>query len=74
MFRLANLGFVRASAGKFYFIFSLVANVLGLALGIMMIVKPAISTFTIGAIIGAALIVMGVDSIVMGCSNLGNKW
>ena len=44
--RLTHLGIIRMMAGSFYYTFSLVVNILGLVLGILMLFQPFIALFT----------------------------
>lgn len=71
--RLSHLNVVRLTAGRFYYYFSMVMNILGLILGFLMLFQPAVSLFSFGMIIGIYLILLGVDSIMMALSNLGSR-
>lgn len=62
--RLTHLSILKITGGKFWYYFSLVANIVGIVLGILMIVRPVVSLYTSGVIIGIYLIVLGIDSIV----------
>lgn len=72
--RLTHLNMIRVTAGRFYYYFTLIVNIIGIVLGCMMIVRPVISLFSAGFIIGTYLILLGFDSIVMAISKIGSKW
>lgn len=72
--RLSSLGIVRAVAGKGYYWFSLIVNILGIVLGILMICYPHLSFLSAGIIIGTYLVLLGVDSIIAGASRIGEKY
>ena len=40
----------------------------------MMIVWPMLSLFSAGFLIGTYLILLGVDSIMVGASKIGSRW
>ena len=69
--RLTHLPFIRSTAGEFYYWFALIV---GIVLGIMMIVWPMLSLFSAGFLIGTYLILLGVDSIMVGASKIGSRW
>lgn len=72
--RLAHLNTIRFVAGKAYYYFSMVFNVLGLVLGFMMLFNPIFTIVTAGTLIGIYLIVSGVESIVIAFSKMGAGW
>ena len=72
--RLSHLNIIRFTAGNGMYYFSLVMNILGLLLGCLMLVRPAVTLFSFGWIIGIYLIALGADSVVLGCSKLGSNW
>ena len=71
--RLTHLPLVRL-AGKFFYYFTMILNIVGIILGCLMIIWPVIALFSIGFIIGFYLILLGIDSIVMACSNMDSGW
>lgn len=71
--RLTHLPLVRL-AGPFYYYFTMIVNIIGIILGCLMIVWPSIALFSAGFIIGFYLILLGVDSIVMACSDMDAGW
>ena len=72
--RLSNLRIIRITAGDFYYYVTLIVNIIGIVLGCMMIIWPALSLFSAGILIGTYLILLGIDSIVIAISNIGSKW
>lgn len=72
--RLAHLGVVRFWAGNGCYYFSLIVNIIGLVLGFLMLLQPALAFLSIGFIAGTYLILLGIDSIVLAFSNAGYKW
>ena len=71
--RLSQLNTIRFHAGSGMYYFTLVVNIIGLILGFLMILRPVISILSIGWIVGFYLILLGVDSIVLGVSNMGRR-
>lgn len=71
--RLTHLPLVRL-AGKFFYYFTMIVNIFGIILGCFMIIWPAIALFSAGFIIGVYLILLGIDSVVMACSNMDAGW
>ena len=72
--RLSHLGMVRYFSGSAMYYISLVLNIIGLILGIMMVFHPIIALFSIGYIVGAYLILLGIDSIIIGASSVGSRF
>ena len=71
--RLAHLGHIRFVAGNGTYYFTLIVNLIGLALGILMFIHPLFTLTTICCIASAYLILLGVDSVVMAVSRMGNR-
>lgn len=72
--RLAHLGHIRYVAGDGVYYFTLIVNLIGLFLGILMVVSPLFTLSTIRCFAGAYLILLGLDSVVMSVSKMGNHW
>ena len=72
--RLTHLGIIRMMAGSFYYTFSLVVNILGLILGVLMLLQPFLALFTLGYMVGFVLIAFGIDCILMAFTDLGSRW
>ena len=71
--RLAQLPFTRMTSGSAAFWFSLVLNILGLVLGVLLLANPVLSILSSGWIIGAYLIALGMDSLFYALSLLSNR-
>lgn len=71
--RLTHLPLVRP-AGNFFYYFTMILNIIGIILGCLMIIWPVIALFSAGFIIGMYLILLGIDSIVIACSNMDAGW
>lgn len=72
--RLSGLSFVRMTAGRAIYWLTLIINVLGLMLGILMLVRPAFSLFSVTATIGCYLILLGIDNVISAFSRVGSRW
>lgn len=72
--RLMHLDIVRFCMGKGCFYFSLVVNILGLVLGIMMLFEPVFTLVAAGTLIGVYLIGAGVESVVLAFSGMEKRW
>lgn len=68
---LSNLPMIRFIAGKFTYYFTMIVNIIGLVLGIVMIFSPNISLMTVAYIVGIYLILLGIDSVVIAISRIG---
>lgn len=71
--RLMNLSFIRISAGTGYYHFALIVNIIGLILGLLMFFNPIWSFFSVSYVIGAYLILAGIDHIALALSNIGGR-
>ena len=71
--RLAGLRTVRLLASRFTYWFTLVMNVLGLALGVMMLAQPWVSLLSLEYLVSFYLMLLGVDCIILACSRLGSR-
>ena len=71
--RLSHLRIVRYAAGNVYYYVTLVVNIIEIILGCMMIIWPSIALFSAGFLIGAYLILIGIDNIAMGISRIGSR-
>ena len=72
--RLTHLSLVRMTAGDFYYYFTMILNIAGVILGFLMILWPSIALFSAGFIVGIYMILLGIDSIVMACSDMDTGW
>lgn len=71
--RLANYKFIRMVAGKAMSIISLILNIIGIVLGVLMLFNPIVSSLSLGYLVATALVVHGVGNIVEAFSKLGEK-
>ena len=71
--RLAGLRTVRILTGRFTWWFTLIMNVLGLALGVMMLAQPKVSLLSLEYLVSFYLMLLGVDCIILACSRLGSR-
>lgn len=62
--RLAHLPYIRMISGTAYYYFTMVFNILGLIVGILMIFNPFITFVSAAYLIGVYLLLLGIDSIV----------
>lgn len=67
--RLTHLNIVRLVAGKGSYYLTLTANIIGIVLGVMMLFDPMLSIVSMSALIGADLILLGVESVVFAIGN-----
>ena len=72
--RLTHLGHIRLVAGDGIYYFSLVVNLIGLILGILMVFRPLFTLATIRLLASVYLILLGIDSVVMAVSRMGKRW
>ena len=71
--RLTHLGHIRFVAGDGMYYFTLIVNIIGLILGFLMIFNPFFTLTTIRCFAGVYLLLLGVDSVVMAASRMGNR-
>ncbi len=71
--RLTHLPVIRWTAGTGYYYLTLVINVIGLILGVFMIFNPFLSFLSVGYVIGAYLLILGIDHIVVAVSKVGMR-
>lgn len=72
--RLTHLPVVRMMAGRGYYYFSLIMNIIGLVLGFLMLASPVAVLISLNYIVGIYLILLGIDTIVLAFSNMGRRW
>ena len=71
--RMTHLNLIRLTAGSVYYYISLVVNILGLILGVVMLFKPAFTFITAGTLVGIYLITSGVEAIIIAFSKVGSR-
>ena len=72
--RLVHLGHIRFVGGNGLYYFTLVINIIGLILGLMMFMSPLLTLTTIRCFASLYLILLGIDSVVMAFSRMGTRW
>ena len=58
-------------ADNFVYWFTMIVNIIGLVLGIVMIFSPNISIAAVAYIVGAYLVLFGIDCIILAFSRIG---
>ena len=58
-------------AGNFVYWVTMIVNIIGLVLGIVMIFSPNISVAAVAYIVGAYLVLFGIDCIILAFSRIG---
>lgn len=71
--RLANLDFVKTFGSKFEYWVSLIANVLGIILGLIILFNPIASLLSIVYFVAFYLLLEGFSSLVAGFGNVGRR-
>lgn len=66
--RLSHLQYMKMSFGSTYYNLSLILNILGLIVGILLVFRPMITIFSMGVLVGAYLILEGIECIVAAVS------
>ena len=73
--RLSHLPLIRIGAGKKFYIFSLVLNIIGIIMGVLMIFSPNLAFISASVLIGGYLILLGIDCVIMsGRYWKNNRW
>ena len=72
--RLSHLNMIRQIAGNGYYYFTLIVNIIGLVLGILMIFRPMMSLFTAGGLIGVYLLLSGIDMVILAVQDMRYNW
>lgn len=71
--RLAHLSRIRFVAGNGMYYFTLIVNLIGLFLGLLMVFNPLFTLTTIRYFASVYLILLGVDSVAMAVSQMGKR-
>ena len=72
--RLAHVSVVRSLMGEGYYYYSLVLNILGIVVGVLLLLSPGVMFFSLGFLIGAYLILLGIDCIAGFCNRDKYQW
>lgn len=68
--RLCHIEEIKMTSGKFNYYFSLILNIAGIVLGVIMIFSPSFSYLVAGFVIGTCFIVMGAELITNGIGDI----
>ncbi len=71
--RLAHLNRIRFVSGRGMYYFTLVVNITGMILGLMMLMSPVFTLTTIRYFASAYLILLGIDSVTVALSRTGTR-
>ena len=72
--RLSQLTMIRVWTVKWHYYFIMIANIVGLFLGIFMLIRPVAALISLSYLIGIDLILLGIDSIILAFSRMGSDW
>ncbi len=72
--RLAHMNHIRLVAGNGVYYFTLATNIVGLALGLLMLLNPLFTLTTIRYFASVYLILLGIDSVVTAVSRMGTRY
>lgn len=72
--RLSHLTFIHRLTGPGSYYFTLISNIIGIVLAFIMLLMPDITYLSLGIIIGVWLILLGIDSIILGAGKIGSGW
>ena len=59
---------------KWHYYFIMIANIVGLFLGIFMLIRPVAALISLSYLIGIDLILLGIDSVILAFSRMGSDW
>lgn len=62
--RLSHLQYMKMHFGSTYYTISLILNIFGLVVGILLVFRPMVTIFSMGVLVGAYLILEGIECIV----------
>ena len=65
---------IRVWTVKWHYYFIMIANIVGLFLGIFMLIRPVAALISLSYLIGIDLILLGIDSIILAFSRMGSDW
>ncbi|MGI5988998.1 MAG: HdeD family acid-resistance protein [Lachnospiraceae bacterium] len=70
---LAHAGQIRAVSGKAAWLSTIILNVVGLILSFLIMLSPKYALMSANSLIGLFLIILGLQSFIIGASVLGDK-
>lgn len=62
--RIADFSFIKQTSGTVSAVVTLVLNVLGVLLGVVLVFNPVLFTLSVGVLLGLSLVVLGIGSVV----------
>lgn len=62
--RLSHLQYMKMHFGSTYYTISLILNIFGLIVGILLVFRPMVTILSMGVLVGAYLILEGIECIV----------
>ena len=65
-FQTSHLQYMKMHYGMTYYTISLILNILGLLVGILLIFRPMITILSMGVLVGGFMIIEGVELILVG--------
>ena len=71
--RLANVNWIHRLARPFHYYMTMILNIIGLVLGVLMLLDPVLTWVSVQYVISFYLIALGIDCIVLACSRMGEK-
>ena len=72
--RLSHVGHIRVLTGRVYYWFSMILNIFGIVLGVMMLIDPVASLLGASYLVSFYLILFGIEGIITACSGLVDLW
>ena len=69
--QLTQLDRIRFAAGNAVYYVTLIINLIGLILGFMMVLMPRFSLISVSYVAGIYLLLLGIDSVVLAFSRMG---
>lgn len=72
--RLTHLNYIRFTAGEFQYRFTMIVNIIGIVLAFFMLFSPSTAFFSLGVLGGIYFILLGVDSILLAVSRIGEHY
>lgn len=72
--RLSQLPMIRVWTSKGHYYFVMIANIIGLCLGVLMLIRPVVTIVSLSYLIGIDLILLGIDCITLAISRMGSEW
>lgn len=71
--RLAHLPHIRVAAGTGMYYFTLIINIIGMLLGVLLIFHPLFALESVRCFAGMYLILFGIDGVVVAFSGMGSR-